>query len=514
MGKPAARLGDQTSHGSPLLGAACMTVLIGGQPAWRMGDQHTCPIPNAPPPAGPGTPHGPGNTTVIPDGPNLVSIGGKGAARVGDIVMEPGAVVPLPPPNPIAAGCPTVLIATLPGGDGSDDDADDGKCTKEGHPVNVATGEVTAYGADLRLPGLIPIRFNRRYASLASATSGELGFGWTHSFGFQLLLRDGVGYFRDQWGRYVSFEQPATGQQVSLPEERLKISRSADYWTVTTPTGRELLFQDVARDQDSPLLPSRLQDAFGNFWDFLYEQGRLAGLRDSAGRNILLRRDRLGRIVALDLADGDASRPVRIREYEYDFMGDLIAVVDAVGNRTTYEYQNHLLVRETDRDGNTWHFNYDAQKRCYQTWGSEGLLFRQFDFGPPGDHRTRMIDAVGNQWLYEADANGLVTATITPLGFREETLWSDKMEMLASTDRNGHQEHYEYNENGNLVKLIDPGDNAWAFEYNQRGQGTRFTDPDGNVTERLYSPQGALVEYRDPLANVTRFENHARGQIG
>ena len=32
-------------HGSPLLGAACMTVLIGGKPAWRIGDQHTCPIP-------------------------------------------------------------------------------------------------------------------------------------------------------------------------------------------------------------------------------------------------------------------------------------------------------------------------------------------------------------------------------------------------------------------------------------------------------------------------------------
>jgi len=25
-----------------------MTVLIGGKPAWRIGDQHTCPIPNAP----------------------------------------------------------------------------------------------------------------------------------------------------------------------------------------------------------------------------------------------------------------------------------------------------------------------------------------------------------------------------------------------------------------------------------------------------------------------------------
>src|SRR6516225_7188376 len=111
MGRPAARLGDSTMHGSPLMGAASMTVLIGGQPAWRIGDQHTCPIPNAPPPACSGTPHGPGVTTPVPDGGSGVClIGGKPAARVGDIVMEPGALIPLPPPNTIAMGCPTVLI--------------------------------------------------------------------------------------------------------------------------------------------------------------------------------------------------------------------------------------------------------------------------------------------------------------------------------------------------------------------------------------------------------------------
>ena len=72
MGRPAARLGDSTMHGSPLLGPAFPTVLIGSQPAWRIGDQHTCPIPNAPPPVCTGAPHGVGVTT--PGG-----AGGQGA---------------------------------------------------------------------------------------------------------------------------------------------------------------------------------------------------------------------------------------------------------------------------------------------------------------------------------------------------------------------------------------------------------------------------------------------------
>lgn len=95
-------------HGPPLLGAGQPTVLIANRPAWCVGDQHTCPVVNAPPPVGPGTPHGPG--TTIPPGSMKVLIKNKPAACLGDKVMEPGAVVPLPPPNPILMGAPTVLF--------------------------------------------------------------------------------------------------------------------------------------------------------------------------------------------------------------------------------------------------------------------------------------------------------------------------------------------------------------------------------------------------------------------
>ena len=62
--------------------------------------------------------HGPGITTPVPDGgPGIVLVGGKPAARVGDIVMEPGALIPLPPPNNIVVGEFTVLIGM--GGEGS-----------------------------------------------------------------------------------------------------------------------------------------------------------------------------------------------------------------------------------------------------------------------------------------------------------------------------------------------------------------------------------------------------------
>lgn len=97
MGQPAARVGDTTSHGTPLgPGPGAPTVLIGGQPAWRAGsDMHVCPLFDGP------KPHVGGTVAV---GSTTVLIGGLPAARQGDTIVEAG------PPNAIAMGLATVLI--------------------------------------------------------------------------------------------------------------------------------------------------------------------------------------------------------------------------------------------------------------------------------------------------------------------------------------------------------------------------------------------------------------------
>jgi uncharacterized Zn-binding protein involved in type VI secretion len=94
MTKPAARMGDMTAHGG-VIAFGLPTVLIGGQPAARLSDMHTCPmvtvlVPHV------GGPISLGSVTVL--------IGGLPAARMGDLAVCVG------PPDTIAAGCMTVLI--------------------------------------------------------------------------------------------------------------------------------------------------------------------------------------------------------------------------------------------------------------------------------------------------------------------------------------------------------------------------------------------------------------------
>jgi len=107
MSKPSGQLASSLMHGPPVLGVGCPTVLISNRPAWRVADNHTCPIPNAPPPAGPGTPHGPGIT--MPPGAITTLVGGKPAAALSDRIMEAAAVSPPMVMNPIMMGAPTVL---------------------------------------------------------------------------------------------------------------------------------------------------------------------------------------------------------------------------------------------------------------------------------------------------------------------------------------------------------------------------------------------------------------------
>ena len=93
----AARVGDLTSHGTPLSpGIGSVNVLIGGKPAWRAtADVHVCPLVTGV------VPHVGG---VVALGSVTVLINGLPAARQGDQIIEVG------PPNAIALGEPTVII--------------------------------------------------------------------------------------------------------------------------------------------------------------------------------------------------------------------------------------------------------------------------------------------------------------------------------------------------------------------------------------------------------------------
>lgn len=127
MAAPAARVGDKVLQSAPhchapihpaapvptavphpalplaIIPPGGVTVMIGGQPAARMGDMtEPCKLPGC-------TPAGPG---VVMKASATVIICGKPAARVGDMTQHATCVAPIPSPTGqiLPPGCPTVLI--------------------------------------------------------------------------------------------------------------------------------------------------------------------------------------------------------------------------------------------------------------------------------------------------------------------------------------------------------------------------------------------------------------------
>jgi len=99
--KPAARMGDTTSHGGTITQGS-PNVLIGGKPAARIGDYASCPqvdvigltvLPHV------------GGTIIT--GSNRVLINGKPSARIGDFIQETGGTAPI---STIVSGSSSVII--------------------------------------------------------------------------------------------------------------------------------------------------------------------------------------------------------------------------------------------------------------------------------------------------------------------------------------------------------------------------------------------------------------------
>jgi YD repeat-containing protein len=105
------------------------------------------------------------------------------------------------------------------------------------------------------------------------------------------------------------------------------------------------------RSQSAAEYPiGRIADLCGNWLAFERQGQHVVAIQESAGRRLeLVTRGGLLREVALVDA-ATAFRHVFVR-YEYDEAGNLVSGVDAIGHPYTFGYDEHHLIRHTDRRG-------------------------------------------------------------------------------------------------------------------------------------------------------------------
>ena len=322
-------------------------------------------------------------------------------------------------------------------------------CT--GSSTNVATGVVSHEQELFSTKGAPLSTALRLYYNSLPPYNGPLGLGWSHSYDMSIKEEaNGSLVFRDGDGAR-SFYFPSGDGYISQKGDTSKASKNADgTLRITYRDGSKYNFNQSGQI-------SSIADRYGNTMIFVYTDGDLTTITDSAHRATVFNYDK------------NAS-PHRI-----------MSITDPDQNTYDFAYEGNLLYKvinplpdpsATERE--YWEYLYD----------SEGYLKSKSD---PERNKTQY-------WYYE---DHLMQSSIDPEGVVDPTGHTRTLVYPITTD------------NIRTTTFTEKDGGVWLFTYDvQDGVLKQKTDPNGNVHKFAYYPSGYLkakTEPKDGAVSLTTF---------
>ncbi|MEZ6062402.1 MAG: DUF6531 domain-containing protein [Planctomycetaceae bacterium] len=385
-------------------------------------------------------------------------------------------------------------------------------CAVTGHPVDIATGKVFTDLVDFRLPGPLPLVWERVYYS-TSEYDGPLGHGWHHSYDVALCEDDDGIAVRMSDGRPVVFPRIRIGESCFDRAERLTLLRDEHGYAMRDAAGLTWRFDIVTFDSDVQRLLS-VSDRAENRIEFRYDElGRLMMIHDSAGRRLPVTTDADGRILNIQAPHPDDPRSlICLLSCEYDDRGRLRAVRDAMAQPFLFKYDGFLLTRETDRNGLSFYFEYEGSghsARCVHTWGDGGIYDHQLDYDVDLK-RTVVTNSLGHKTVHFWNDSGLVYKSIDAKGNSVQTVYNEFHQPQVELDELGQATTYGYDERGNTSLVTSPDGATVQVSYNDRDQPVTLIDALGCRWSWEYNEFGKLTRRIDATGRETGFEYSRR----
>jgi YD repeat-containing protein len=364
----------------------------------------------------------------------------------------------------------------------------------KGDPVDVVTGRVfTIPTTEIDLPGPLPLVVTRAYSSAARDRDVGLGYGFSHSLGWEIHERRRKVLVWSDDGIEHDFGAVDRGAAVLGPHGWL-LHREEVGFALDLTDGPRFVFAKAGRSTDGLRFRlSAIEDLHGNRVRLTYENGRLVGITDSVGREIRVQSTPEGRLAAFEMKNAPyQGQWIAIARYDYDDGGRLVRAEDADGHVTRYSFDDrNLLVAYERPTGLTFEFRYDQEARCVQTWGHYP---DRPDPSMAGDVPALLAD-------HETVARGIYPCRLSfyPEGYSEAT---DSITV----------HRYFGNAHGKLDKAVSAGA-AFARTYDDRGFLTSFTDALGATTVWERDLRGRVLRETDALGRTTLLSRTPDGHI-
>lgn len=382
-------------------------------------------------------------------------------------------------------------------------------CKMGFEPVDLVTGRVNYEYTDFELPGPIPIRWTRNWDS-DSQLQGLLGHGTQLCYdrfielmpeedGLVLMLAD---------GRVAAFPLLLPGEEFYHTGEKLLLKRKQNGHFLLDDYNESLYYHFNHPVSEEVYRLSFIENYSGSRVQFHYQHRQLHAITDSAGRRLLLQLDKYGRITKVEVKHRNILQT--LVSYGYNQAGDLVTISDALNQDTVIEYRDHLMTRKTDRNGQSFYWEYDQERRCMHTGGDGGVLEGWIEYLEDHNLVTNSVEETTTYWY---DENNLCTQETDHYGNHRYTEYTDDFEIYREIDEQGNITGYTYDDRGLLKEKVFPDGNGMQFHYTAYNKINLVVYPDGSSETYGYDDMRRLRFVNYPNGQTTSYQYNDEGQV-
>ncbi|MEU4918768.1 putative T7SS-secreted protein [Streptomyces parvus] len=468
---------------------------------------------------------------LLPDAALTVATGGAGAGVKGTRVVKEAADI---------ASDARKLENRSP--EGTHNRPDSERTSGGTDPVDLASGRMFLPQTDVRLPGVLPLTFTRRFES--GYTAGRFfGPSWSSTVDERLEIdAHGVIHVTAD-GLLITYPHPLPGlpthPESGTSRNSLSRDESGDYTLTDSDTRLTKYFSaphGTEPGQDGTAWLFQITDRNDNAISIdRTDDGTPQELVHSAGYRLSLTSTETG-ITVLSVRD-ETGAAIPIRSYGYT-CGDLTTVTKPSGATLTFIYDDRgRITAWIDSNNHRYDYTYDNSDRVIAQGGEGGHLQMTLAYSDPdtatGHRTTSLTTARGHTTRYLVGRGSHILSTTDPLGHTTRFTHDARGRLLTLTDPLGRATTHQYDGEGRQIAVLHPDgseerivfdqlglptqytaqDGArWLQEFDDRGNRTAVTDPMGNTTRYTYDAAGFLTGKTDPLGAVTSIRCNASGQ--